>query len=162
MKLTWMDQGGTFTDVLQVDGQSVTISKILSSEANLETLGHDGRSCRGTTVATNALLERTGVPVVLVTNRGLGDLYLIGDQRRAELFDRLAHPPASLASAALEVDGRIGVDGAVLEAAKLDVSAATDLLRQGIGSAAVVLLHGPSAPQEEQRLAAELKALGFY
>ena len=109
-----MDQGGTFTDVLHVDGSSVSVSKVLSTEAKLESLSQEGRCCRGTTVATNALLERTGAPVVLVTNRGLGDLHRIGDQRRAELFDRLAQPPASLASTALEVDGRISVDGVVL------------------------------------------------
>ena len=81
----WVDQGGTFTDVLRVDSQNrLTLHKVLSAYAQSE---YDGVLRKGTTVATNALLEGKAQPIVLLVNAGFGDLLEIGDQRR-EIEDR--------------------------------------------------------------------------
>jgi 5-oxoprolinase (ATP-hydrolysing) len=69
----------------------------------------------GTTVATNALLERRGVPTLFVTNAGFGDLLAIGTQERPELFELAIRKPAPLPSAVLEVRGRVGADGSRVE-----------------------------------------------
>ena len=80
----WMDQGGTFTDlVLLNDKGELKVRKLLTQRVEVEAT----QVRRGTTVATNALLERNGVKTVLVTNRGFGDIRYIGDQRRERLFD---------------------------------------------------------------------------
>ena len=96
----WMDQGGTFTDVVRIQQNGdLEISKVLSDQASLEALGHQADEVRrGTTVATNALLERTGAPVLLLTNEGFGDMPFIGDQRRPDLFSLQIERPESLAT----------------------------------------------------------------
>ena len=157
----WMDQGGTFTDVIAVaaDG-TVRVEKHLSDRADLTApAGVDVR--RGTTVATNALLERTGVPVLLLTNRGFADLPWIGDQTRAELFSLTARRPPPLCAAVLEVDGRIAADGAVLEPADVDVAALRAHRARGLTAVCVALIHGPLAAGEELRLGARCRAAGF-
>ena len=91
MRRVWMDQGGTFTDVVRLDGDRLTVDKVLSDTADLAALGADAAVRRGTTVATNALLERQGAPTILLTNAGLTDLSAIGDQTRPDLFLSLIH-----------------------------------------------------------------------
>jgi 5-oxoprolinase (ATP-hydrolysing) len=84
----YVDRGGTFTDVVRVDGPRTTLEKLPSDSA---VIGHLGGSRNqltfGTTVATNALLERRGVPTLLIVTDGFEDLPLIRDMRRPALFD---------------------------------------------------------------------------
>ena len=76
----WIDQGGTFTDVLRVqeDGR-LHLDKVLSDAADLERQSAGAELRAGTTVATNALLERQGAPTLLITTQGFGDLPRLGD-----------------------------------------------------------------------------------
>ncbi len=114
-KSIWLDQGGTFTDlVIHNDDGTVQIDKVLSANPVPTALFHPETKMRmGTTVATNALLERKGVKTVLVTNIGFGDLKDIGDQRREKLFDITASRPPSIGDAVLEIEGRISAEGVV-------------------------------------------------
>ena len=158
----WMDQGGTFTDVVRLSAGRVTVEKVLSDRANLASLsGGADHVRRGTTVATNALLERTGAPTLLITNRGLSDIALFGSQARPELFALQIERPPPLHRAVLEVSGRIAADGAVLEAAAIDEDALRAHRAAGIVAAAVVLVHGPLAPEEERRLGAACVRAGL-
>ncbi len=161
MDRIWMDQGGTFTDVIRLRDGVLTIEKVLSDRADLLALGADAAIRRGTTVATNALLERQGAPTLLLTTRGLTDLSAIGDQTRPALFDLHITRPPPLERAVLAVDGRIAADGAVLEPAAVDEVALRAWRAAGVVSAAVVLLHGPLAPDEERRIGALCAAAGF-
>ena len=83
MTRVWMDQGGTFTDVVRVsDDGTVQIEKVLSQTACLTALAEGATDVRrGTTAATNALLEGKTPPVLLITNSGFEDLPWIGDGR---------------------------------------------------------------------------------
>jgi 5-oxoprolinase (ATP-hydrolysing) len=176
----WVDRGGTFTDCIGLapDG-SLHTAKILSSDrapvegirAILARVGApapgDGQPpCRvklGTTVATNALLERRGVPTLLVTNRGLGDVLTIGTQQRPDLFALRIDKPPPLHAAAVEVGGRVGVQGEELEAFD-ELSAREALARAcegGLRSVAIVLIHSYAHPELEQRLRALAGELGF-
>ena len=155
-----MDQGGTFTDVVHLRDGRVTVEKHLSDRADLLP-GQTGQVRRGTTVATNALLERTGVPTLLITNRGLSDVAIIGDQCRPELFALHIVRPPPLHCAVLEIDGRIDADGTVLTAAHVDAHTLQKHRTAGIVAVAVVLLHGPLAPQEEQRIGQACRQAGL-
>ncbi len=148
MPTTYVDRGGTFTDVVVVhdDGQ-VQVSKVPSDRAVVGDLAV-GPLTFGTTVATNALLERTGVPTLLVVTRGLRDVVHIGDMTRPALFDPDARWPEPLCCRVAEVSGRIAADGTELEALDAD---ALDL--SGVEAVAIVLLHGPRNPKHELRLA---------
>jgi len=153
----WIDRGGTFTDCLGVDPDSgeVHVVKVLSSdEAPLEgirlLLGlRDGDPIppldvrMGTTLATNALLERKGVGCGLVITRGFRDLLEIGDQSRPDLFDVRIRKPELVYEEVIETDARMAADGTVLarpdhKALRRDLAA---LRQRGIGSLAVVVLH---------------------
>ena len=180
----WIDRGGTFTDVigLRADGHFQTI-KVLSENPDQYTdaavegiariLGVPGgqtlpTSCiasvkMGTTVATNALLERKGAKTLLVTTKGFGDALIIGDQTRADIFAMDMHRPAPLYDAVLEVDERIGADGAVITplgeaAAKAGMQAAYD---RGCRAVAICLMHGFSNPAHEQNLRRMGREIGF-
>jgi len=117
----------------------------------------------GTTVATNALLERKGERVLLVTNRGLGDALRIGNQARPRLFDLHVHLPSMLYESVVEVAGRVGADGAEVEA--LDEAAAREAFvaarARGITACAIVLMHAWKHQAHEQRLAELARAAGF-
>jgi 5-oxoprolinase (ATP-hydrolysing) len=172
----WIDRGGTFTDGIGVapDG-SLHIAKLLSSdeapaqliEQILDRAGAS-RAARvrvelGTTVATNALLERRGVSTLFVTNAGFGDLLAIGTQERPELFELAIRKPAPLPSAVLEVRGRVGADGAIVE--PLDLTAARAALaaqrERGHRSVAIALIHATAFPEMERALAALAREVGF-
>ncbi|HVH20054.1 MAG TPA: hydantoinase B/oxoprolinase family protein [Myxococcota bacterium] len=176
----WIDRGGTFTDVIgRAPDGTLHVAKLLSSvsspadgvRALLEREGGlapgaplPACSLRlGTTVATNALLERRGVPTLLVANRGLGDLLEIGTQERPELFELCIHKPPPLPRAVLEVAGRSAADGALLE--DLDEEAVRAALAaaraDGIESVAIALIHATVRPELEARLAAIARAAGF-
>ncbi len=174
----WIDRGGTFTDAIGMapDG-GLHVAKLLSSdEAPLEAIrailrragaeegARDPLSVRlGTTVATNALLERRGVPCLLVTNRGLGDLLEIGTQVRPDLFALAIRKPPPLHARSQELAGRSAADGRLLE--PLDEAEARAALAaaraEGHRSAAIVWIHAPVAPEPEARLAALAREAGF-
>ncbi len=178
----FVDRGGTFTDLVarHPDGR-VAIRKLLSADRRgdaavvgiraLLGLGADApvpaeavETVRmGTTVATNALLERTGEPTVLVITAGFGDALRIGDQHRPRLFDRHIELPERLYGRVVEVGERVAHDGTVLRPLDLDgaraaLAAAHD---EGYRAAAIVCVHGYRWPEHEQQLAALARQLGF-
>lgn len=177
----WIDRGGTFTDCLGRDPANgrVIAAKVLSCDrAPLigirQILGlEDGAAippCQvrmGTTIATNALLTRTGAACALVTNRGFRDLLAIGNQTRPAIFALDIVKPELLYRQVVEVDARVGADQRAL--ADLDERALADQLRElpgrGVASLAVVLMHayrpGGLAARLEARIAELARSLGF-
>jgi 5-oxoprolinase (ATP-hydrolysing) len=175
----FIDCGGTFTDCIAVapDG-ALSTAKVLSGPdapvRAIETLlaragveaGASELACSvrlGTTVATNALLERRGVPTVLVAPQGLAGVFDIGTQERPALFALEIVKPARLHTAAIEVGGRLAATGEVLE--PLDPDAARVALQaaraEGMRSVAIVRLHAHVDPAEEQALAVIAREVGF-
>jgi 5-oxoprolinase (ATP-hydrolysing) len=180
----WIDRGGTFTDIVarRPDGTIVT-HKLLSEAperyedaavqgirdllglAAGEPIPADAVAAvkMGTTVATNALLERRGARTVFVTTRGFGDVLRIGYQNRPRLFDLDVTLPGQLYERAVEVGERIAADGTVLE--PLDLDAARTALEQaradGIASAAICLMHAWRFPAHEEALERLCRELGF-
>ena len=178
----WVDRGGTFTDIVarRPDGTLVT-HKLLSDNPEhyrdaaiqgiRELIGAPpGTPIRGvdtvkmgTTVATNALLERKGDRSLLVVDRGFRDALRIGYQTRPRLFDLRIALPEMLYERVVEVDGRVAANGDVL--APLDLPAAEAVLREayadGIRSVAIVLMHGYRHPRHELALADLARAIGF-
>lgn len=162
--------GGTFTDLVVLDehGQIVATNKVFStpddpSRAAMQALeGIDPELCagadllHGSTVATNALLERKGGPVGLVTTRGFRDIPFLQRQDRKTMYDLryIAPKPVVDADDIVEVDERVSADGSVLDS--LDESsvavAAQNLLRRGVTSVAVALLHAYANPTHELRV----------
>ncbi|HEX3424299.1 MAG TPA: hydantoinase B/oxoprolinase family protein [Sphingomicrobium sp.] len=173
-----IDRGGTFTDVVarSSDGQ-LRVEKLLSEnpghyedaalEAIRRVLAEDGGAVEdvrmGTTVATNALLERQGEPVALAITRGLGDALRIGYQARPEIFARNIVLPSMLYERVIEIDERVSVDGEIL--VPLDEVAARSELqkvrRDGINALAIVLMHGWRHLEHEAQLAKLALELGF-
>jgi 5-oxoprolinase (ATP-hydrolysing) len=173
----WIDRGGTFTDVVarQPDGRIVT-AKLLSEDperygdAAVEAIrrltgGADvALELRiGTTVATNALLERKGEPTCLVITRGFGDALLIGHQERADIFARDVNRPSPLFAHVVEIDERVGAEGDVLrpldvDAARMGLQAAFD---SGLRAVAIVLMHGYRFTAHEEALADLAAEIGF-
>jgi len=161
----WMDQGGTFTDVLRVfaDGRC-ELEKVPTARCDLErAAGGVGDARRGTTVATNALLERRGASVLLLTTEGLDELHALGDLTRPELFSLSSARLPSLATRAVGLRGRIAADGALLQPVDLDEAraAAEAAVAAGIRAAAVVLAHGPLRPDQERAVAEVCRAAGI-
>src|SRR5438105_13820758 len=117
----------------------------------------------GTTVATNALLERKGERVALAITRGFGDALRIGYQARPEIFARHIVLPAMLYEGVAEIDERVGVDGSIL--VPLDEAQVRDALsavrESGIDALAIVLMHGWRYSGHEARIADIGRELGF-
>ncbi|MHC4810724.1 MAG: hydantoinase/oxoprolinase family protein, partial [Planctomycetota bacterium] len=116
-----------------------------------------------TTRATNALLERRGARVAVLVTCGFGDLPVVGDQRRPDLFARLVRRPAPLHERVVEVDERVAPDGTVerpLDEARV-AAIARSLRAEGIEAAAVCLLHAVRHPDHERRVAAILREAGI-
>lgn len=117
----------------------------------------------GTTVATNALLERRGEPTLLAITRGFGDALTIGYQDRPDIFARAIRRPPPLAARVIEIDERVDVDGRTLRT--LDVAAAEAGFRaaydDGFRSVAIVLMHGWKHGAHEAALADLATAIGF-
>lgn len=173
-----IDRGGTFTDVIawSADGQFRTekllsenpgqyedaategIRRILAAEE-----GSLGEVRMGTTVATNALLERKGARVALAITRGFGDALRIGYQARPEIFARHIVLPEQPYETVVEIAERVGADGEVV--APLDEEAARSDLKRvreaGIDALAIVLMHGWKFTHHEQRVAEIARELGF-
>jgi 5-oxoprolinase (ATP-hydrolysing) len=176
----WIDRGGTFTDVVarSPDGAVITTKYLSEDPARpgdaavnaIRDLTGAGAGAlpplairMGSTVATNALLERKGEATLLAITAGFGDALTIGYQDRPELFarrlDRIPPPHAAVA----EIAERVGPDGEVL--IPLDEDAARTALQaarnQGLASIAIVLMHGYRYPTHEARLAAIARETGF-
>src|SRR5438105_4344048 len=180
----WIDRGGTFTDIVarRPDG-SLSTHKLLSENperyrdaavAGIRALlgvapgapippGAIETVRMGTTVATNALLERKGERTVLAITRGFADALRIAYQNRPKLFVRRIVLPSMLYERVVEIDERVGAHGDTVR--KLDLSAAERDLRaahaDGIRACAIVLMHGYRYPEHERALAAMVRAIGF-
>jgi len=179
----WIDRGGTFTDIVArtPDGRIVT-RKLLSDDPehyrDAALHGIRGILCvpagepldgaidsvkMGTTVGTNALLERKGEPVALLINRGFKDCLRIGYQNRPDIFALDIRRPEPLYQTVVEIDARVGADGEVVQA--LDAGQAERALQelhdQGIRALAIVLMHAWRYPQHELALADIAERIGF-
>jgi len=180
----WIDRGGTFTDVVaRAPDGTLQARKLLSEnpehypDAALqgirETLGigtadpipaeRIASVKMGTTVATNALLERKGDRTVLVITTGLGDGLRIGYQNRPKLFVRHIELPEMLYERVIEANERVTADGTILtpldeDAVTRDLQSAYDA---GIRAAAIVLMHGYRYTDHERRIAAIARTIGF-
>lgn len=165
-----IDTGGTFTDVVFVEGGEWKVVKVPSTphnpaEAVLEGLKRVNLSGRrivhGTTVATNALLERKGAKTALITNRGFEDVLEIGRQNRDRLYDLHYRRPPPLVPADLRfgVKGRLNHRGEILE--EIDPEEIRNLAEvlkgKGVESVAVCLLHSYANPIHEQEIGKILK-----
>ena len=171
-----VDVGGTFTDVALIHEQRLVLAKVSTTVPDqsvgvleavalaLERAGvppsavsHLGH---GTTVATNALLERQGARTALVTTRGFGDLLHLARQTRPDLYRLDQAPPEPLASVTAEVDERMGPDGVitVLDLDSVD-TAARRLRRAGVEAVAVCLLHSYAHEGHEREVADRLRTL---
>jgi 5-oxoprolinase (ATP-hydrolysing) len=175
----WIDRGGTFTDVVArgPDGREV-VRKLLSEnpgryvdaavEAIRSILAEHGAaeiaSIRmGTTVATNALLERKGAATVLVVTEGFGDLLEIGTQARPDIFALNIVKPDQLQALVIEARERVTAQGEVLKPLD-EARVRTDLLaarEAGITSCAISCLHGWAHPAHELRIAKIAHETGF-
>ncbi len=173
----WIDRGGTFTDVVArtPDGRLLT-HKLLSENptryadaavAGIRTLLEPGGVIEqvrmGTTVATNALLERAGERTALVITKGFGDALRIGYQNRPRIFDRRIVKPEVLHERVIEADERVGADGTVLrpldgEALGAELQRARD---DGIDAVAVVCMHGHLFPAHEEAIGKLAEGAGF-
>jgi len=178
-----IDRGGTFTDVIarRDDGQVATL-KLLSASTAYTDAAVEGmrrilgatpgaafpaeqvRAIRmGTTVATNALLERRGAKTLLVVTRGFADALLIGDQSRPDLFALDIVRPEPLYAGVVEARERLAADGAVVEA--LDEPTLAEALRRarsdGFTSVAIAFLHADLNPAHEQAAGRLARAAGF-
>ncbi|MBA5604055.1 hydantoinase B/oxoprolinase family protein [Duganella sp. FT3S] len=180
----WVDRGGTFTDIVarQPDGRLRT-HKLLSEnpeqyrDAAIAGIRHlMGLGPRaaipvarieavkmGTTVATNALLERKGEPTALAITRGFGDALRIAYQNRPRLFARHIVLPELLYSHVIEIDERMGAHGDVVlpldeQGARARLQAAYD---QGLRALAIVFMHGYRYHDHEQRVARMAREIGF-
>ncbi|MEE8237702.1 MAG: hydantoinase B/oxoprolinase family protein [Gammaproteobacteria bacterium] len=177
----WVDRGGTFTDIVAADPEGrISALKLLSENPGrypdavvygIRSLIHaaGGQSTKiaavkmGTTVATNALLERQGAVTALVITAGFRDALRIGYQNRPDIFALDIQLPEMLYTVAVEARERMSARGDVvqpLDEARLrkDLELAR---QQGVTSVAIVLLHGYRYPEHERRAAEIARGLGF-
>jgi 5-oxoprolinase (ATP-hydrolysing) len=180
----WIDRGGTFTDVIgrRPDGSLVT-HKLLSenpeaySDAAVAGIRHllglapgapipavrIGAVKMGTTVATNALLERKGERTLLLITKGFRDALRVGYQARPKIFAKHIVKPDMLYERVAEIDERVRADGTVERALDLDAARA-ELVRakdDGLRAVAVVLMHAYRYSEHERLIAALARDLGF-
>lgn len=180
----WIDRGGTFTDIVarSPDGELIThkllsedpyhykdaamhgIRQILGLPKNAPLPAELIEAVKmGTTVGTNALLERKGERTVLVITQGFGDALKIGYQNRPDIFAQKIELPDQLYERVIEVSGRFAADGKELmpldlENAKIELEAA---FKAGIRSAAIVLMHAYRYPEHELELGILSREIGF-
>ena len=180
----WIDRGGTFTDIVgRAPDGAVTACKLLSENPirykdaavqgvrSLLGLGPNDPIPRaavkavkmGTTVATNALLERKGDRTLLLITKGFGDLLRVGYQNRPRLFDLNINLPELLYEEVGEITERLDAQGKIVaeldeETAQNALSAAYD---KGIRSVAIAFMHGYKNPVHEKRVAAIARETGF-
>ncbi|NJC39837.1 5-oxoprolinase (ATP-hydrolysing) [Brevundimonas alba] len=179
----WIDRGGTFTDIVAraPDGRLETrkllsdnpeqyadaavegVRRILGAEPGPLPAGRVADIRMGTTVATNALLERKGEPTLLAITRGFGDALRIGWQSRPDIFARHIVLNEQLYDRVIEIGERVRADGTVERAldeqsARADLSAAH---AAGLRAVAIVLMHGWRFTDHETRLAEIAREVGF-
>ncbi|OQX32724.1 MAG: 5-oxoprolinase, partial [Candidatus Sedimenticola endophacoides] len=180
----WIDRGGTFTDLVahRPDGSLVThkllsenprqypdaaiqgIRDLLGVAAGEELPAEVIEAVKmGTTVATNALLERQGEPTLLAVTRGFGDALRIGYQTRPDLFTLDIELPEMLYSEVLEIDERIGARGELVT--PLDPARAREGLQdaydRGLRTLAILFMHGYRYPDHELQVAALAREIGY-
>ncbi|MEW5707994.1 MAG: hydantoinase B/oxoprolinase family protein [Pseudomonadota bacterium] len=180
----WIDRGGTFTDVVArtPEGELRTLKLLSEAPGRYRDAAVEGIRRMmglapgapipaeeidvvkmGTTVATNALLTRTGEPTLLLITQGLGDQLRIGYQNRPRLFDLNIVLPQPLYRQVVEVRERLSAHGEVIT--PLDETAAREALeaayREGLRAVAIVLMHAWRYPDHERRLADLARAVGF-
>ncbi|MEB3256430.1 MAG: hydantoinase B/oxoprolinase family protein [Synechococcaceae cyanobacterium] len=180
----WIDRGGTFTDLVARSPQgALQVRKVLSrrpgrfadpavaairavlglAEGATIPAGWIEEVRLGTTVATNALLERATAPVLLLVTRGFADLLRIGDQHRPEIFALQIRPAPLPSLRVLEIDGRIDAEGREIEPLRLDAALAAEVqeaVAAGFASVAVALLHSSRHPAHERAVGTWLASLG--
>jgi 5-oxoprolinase (ATP-hydrolysing) len=180
----WIDRGGTFTDIVarRPDGRLIAhkllsdnprayrdaalagIRQLLGVEPGEQIPAQRIKQVRlGTTVATNALLERTGEPTVLVITKGFADALRIAYQNRPRIFDRRIELPQLLYDRVIEAHERITAHGEILtpletEVLEQQLKTAYD---DGFRSVAVVCLHGYRYPEHEERIGHLARQTGF-
>ncbi|WP_338849327.1 hydantoinase B/oxoprolinase family protein [Massilia sp. W12] len=180
----WIDRGGTFTDLVALTPEGkLRTHKLLSENpehyrdaaiagirAMLGLAPHEpipvqqiGAVKMGTTVATNALLERKGEAVLLLVTRGFGDALRIAYQNRPRIFARHIELPELLYRQVAEIEERIDADGSIVQA--LDAAQARQAMQAaygaGLRSVAIVLMHGWRYPAHEKQLAQIAAECGF-
>lgn len=180
----WVDRGGTFTDIVArtpegalrsakllsenpahyADAAVAGIRQLLDVPADMP-LPSDriDRVKMGSTVATNALLERKGARTLLLIDRGFADVLRIGNQARPDLFALNVRKPEPLYEAVEEIDGRIDIDGnpgTPLDEASL-LTRLRDYRARGFESVAVALMHAWKYPDTERRVAELARQAGF-
>ncbi|SVB17607.1 uncharacterized protein METZ01_LOCUS170461, partial [marine metagenome] len=180
----WLDRGGTFTDVIGKSADGKIISCKLLSEnpeqykdaaiqgiRNLLSLSASDNipmdrieSIKmGTTVATNALLEREGERTLLAITKGFGDILRIGYQQRPKIFAIDIQLPDMLYSEVIEIDERLDVNGNIIK--ELDTNHSIKQLKnaydKGYRSIAIVLLHGYRYQEHESKLKGIAESIGF-
>ncbi|MBW4515740.1 MAG: hydantoinase B/oxoprolinase family protein [Timaviella obliquedivisa GSE-PSE-MK23-08B] len=181
----WIDRGGTFTDIVarSSDGE-ILVSKLLSENPERyrdpavqgirEILGLSVNDPippdrvevvkMGTTVATNALLERKGDRTLLLVTKGFRDALRIGYQNRPQIFARQIILPEMLYERVIEVEERYSAQGEVLEPIQINEALKRSLqaaYTDGIRSCAIVFLHSYHYPAHEQQMAAIAREMGF-
>lgn len=180
----WIDRGGTFTDLVArtPDGE-IRTHKLLSENpeayrdaaiqgirdfmgvAQSDPIPADQIATvkMGTTVATNALLERKGEPTALLTTKGFRDALEIGDQGRADIFAKQPLKPELLYAQVAEVDERLHADGSVEKTLDLaETEAALQVMFDaGYRSVAIVFMHAYAFPAHEQQAAEIARKIGF-
>src|SRR6187551_2210934 len=180
----WIDRGGTFTDVVgRAPDGTLTAHKLLSEnpeayrDAAVQGIrdllglkkgeaippGRVGAVKMGTTVATNALMERKGDRTLLVTTKGFRDALRVGYQNRPKIFARHIIKPEMLFERVVEVDERVRADGTIerapdLAVVRVELEAA---LADGIKAVAIVFMHAYRYPEHEQTVAALARDMGF-
>ena len=178
----WIDRGGTFTDIIacKPDGQLIShkllsenpeqyqdaalqgIKELLDQDINQQTK-EISTVKMGTTVGTNALLERQGEPTVLLITQGFKDCLRIGYQNRPDIFALNIQLPELLYQQVIEAEERLNVQGEVLTPLNLlqAEQQLQALFQQGFRSVAIVLMHAWKYPEHELQLAALAKQIGF-
>jgi 5-oxoprolinase (ATP-hydrolysing) len=176
----WIDRGGTFTDVVaRTPAGTLQVAKLLSEDPGRYDDAAVAAIRRltgtptgplppadiriGTTIATNALLERRGEPTLLAITRGFGDALTIGYQERPDIFARDIRRAPPLFARVAEIDERVDVDGTVLRPLDRDAAAAAfaDAHAAGLRAVAIVLVHGWRHTAHEAALADLARAAGF-
>ncbi|MDM8567792.1 hydantoinase B/oxoprolinase family protein [Candidatus Halobeggiatoa sp. HSG11] len=180
----WIDRGGTFTDIVaqQPNGQLLSYKLLSENPTQYQDAAIQGirdllglaadeplptqqiSSIKmGTTVATNALLERKGEPTALLITKGFGDALRIGYQNRPDIFALNIVLPSLLYQQVIEVDERYTAEGEELKSVELATvhSDLQTILQQGIETIAIVLMHGYRYPKHEIQVANLAQELGF-
>src|SRR4051812_19301511 len=180
----WIDRGGTFTDVVgRAPDGTLTAHKLLSEnpeayrDAAVQGIrdllglktgepippGRVGAVKMGTTVATNALLERKGDRTLLVTTKGFRDALRVGYQNRPKIFAKHIIKPEMLFERVVEVDERVLADGTVEKTPNLDAvrSDLEEALSDGFKAVAIVFMHAYRYADHEKQVAALAREMGF-